>query len=254
MLARNDEPVLSGQAASGTCIDAPVSAGTAMGNGGTYGPGPDPGPSAEHPAMIQSLGRRLSLIFDRGADGPDLTGATRPGAAVLPPLVDFVAFAEDCTLSGRIRLRSDRLTDMLNDHEELQLVDVLVQSLAGREAAEAAEVVVSRDELLLVHATGPRGDQARRTRTRLTHIEIAVGPYLVRGSLHTAPFLDALSAFHRRGPMVPLTDAVIDYPIAGEWQRLRIGTLIVNRAAIDHIIETPEHDLAVVDALPTRPI
>ena len=81
--------------------------------------------------MIQSLGRRLSLIFDRGAEDPDLTGVTPPGAAVLPPLVDFVAYADDYTLSGRIRLRSDRLTDMLNDHEELQLVDVLVQSLGG---------------------------------------------------------------------------------------------------------------------------
>lgn len=197
--------------------------------------------------MIQSLGRRLSLIFDRGADGPDLTGAEHPGAAVLQPLVDFVAYAEDCTLSGRIRLRSDRLTDMLNDHEELHLVDVLVQSLADREAVEVREVVVARDELLLVHATGPRGDQARRTRTRQTHVEIDAAPYHVRGCLHTAPFLDALAGLHRRGPMVPLTDAIIDYAIGDEWQRLRVGTLIVNRGAIDHIVETPEHDVTVID-------
>lgn len=200
--------------------------------------------------MIQSLGRRLSLIFDRGADDPDLTGVVHPGAAVLHPLVDFVAYAEDCTLSGRIRLRSDRLTDMLNDHEELQLVDVLVQSLADREAVEVREVVVPRDELLSVHATGPRGDQARRTRTRQTHVAITAGPYQVSGYLHTAPFLDALAALHRRGPMVPLTDAVIDYAVGGEWQRHRIGTLIVNRGAIDHIVETPEQDMTVIERLP----
>jgi hypothetical protein len=200
--------------------------------------------------MIQSLGRRLSLIFDRGADGSDKTGASHPGAAVLHPLVDFVAYAEDCTLSGRIRLRSDRLTDMLNDHEELQLVDVLVQSLADREAVEVREVVVPRDELLLVHATGPRGDQSRRTRTRPTHVAITATPYLVRGFLHAAPFLDALSALQRRGPMVPLTDAVIDYAIGGEWQRQRVGSLIVNRIGIDHIIETPEHDITVIDRVP----
>ena len=202
--------------------------------------------------MIQTLGRRLSLIFDRGADDPDLTGVTPLGAAVLPPLVDFVAYADEYTLSGRVRLRADRLSDMLNDHEELELIDVLVQSLGGREAAEAHEVVISRDELLLVHATGPRGDQARRTRTRPTHVEIFAGPYQVRGCLHAAPFLDALRALHRRGPMVPLTDAVIDYPVGDEWQRVRVGTLIVNRAAIDHIIETPEHDISVTDPLATR--
>ena len=197
--------------------------------------------------MIQSLGRRLSLIFDRGADGPDLTGTVHPGAAVLHPLVDFVAYAEDCTLSGRIRLRSDRLTDMLNDHEELQLIDVLVQSLSDREAVEVREVVVPRDELLSVHATGPRGDQARRTRTRQTQVAITAGPYEIRGYLPTAPFLDALAALHRRGPMVPLTDAVIDYAVGGEWQRHRVGTLIVNRGAIDHIVETPEHAVTVID-------
>jgi hypothetical protein len=202
--------------------------------------------------MIQSLGRRLSLIFDRGADGSDSTRASHPGAAVLHPLVDFVAYADDCTLSGRIRLRADRLTDMLNGHEELHLVDVMVQSVVERQAVEVREVVVPRDELLLVHATGPRGDQTRRTRTRLTHVGIAVDRYNVRGYLHAAPFIDALAALHRRGPMVPLTDALIDYPTGDEWHRQRVGTLIVNRAAIDHIVETPEHDLTVIDHAPSE--
>lgn len=197
--------------------------------------------------MIQSLGRRLSLIFDRGTGDPDATGVSHPGAAVLHPLVDFVAYADDCALSGRIRLRAERLTDMLNDHDELQLVDVLVQSVTERESVEVREVIVPRDELLLVHATGPRGDLTRRTRTRLTHVAMSVDRYRVRGYLHAAPFIDALSALHRRSPMVPLTDAVIDYQIGDEWFRQRVGTLIVNRGAIDHIIETPDHDIAVVD-------
>jgi hypothetical protein len=184
--------------------------------------------------MIHSLGRRLSLFFDRGADGSDATGASHPGAAVLYPLVDLVAYADDCTLSGRIRLRSDRLTDMLNDHEELHLVDVMVQSVVDRGAVEVREVTVPRDELLLVHATGPRGDLARRTRTRTTHVAMTVDRYQVRG-------------LRRRGPMVPVTDAIVDYPIGDEWHRQRVGTLIVNRAAIDHIVETPEHDITVVD-------
>jgi hypothetical protein len=80
---------------------------------------------------------------------------------------------------------------------------------------------------------------------------MTVGAYRVRGSLHAAPFIDALAALHRRGPMVPLTDAVIDYRIGDEWQRQRVGTLIVNRGAIDHIVETPEHDISVVDHVPS---
>jgi hypothetical protein len=199
--------------------------------------------------MIQSLGRRLSLIFDRGADGSDLPGASHPGAAVLHPMVDFVAYADDCILSGRIRLRSDRLTDMLNDHDEVHLVDVMVQSLVQPEAVEVREVVVPRDELLLVHATGPRGDVSRRTRTRQTHVTINAGPYVVRGNLHAVPFLDAVAGLHRRSPMVPLTDAVVDYPMAGEWRRQRVATVIINRGAIVHVIESVEHDGTVPDLL-----
>jgi hypothetical protein len=199
--------------------------------------------------MIRSLGRRLYLYFYRGADGADVPGASHPGAAVLHPMVDFFAYAEDCILSGRIRLRSDRLTDMLNDHDEVHLVDVMVQSLVEPEVVEVREVVVPRDELLLVHATGPRGDLARRTRTRLTHVTINAGPYVVRGNLHAVPFLDAVAGLHRRSPMVPLTDAVVDYPMAGEWRRQRVATVIVNRSAIVHVIESVEHDGTVPDPL-----
>ena len=196
--------------------------------------------------MILSLGRRLKMIFYRGTDDHDDVEVD-PGAAVLHPMVDFVAYAEDCTLSGRIRLEADRLTDMLNDHEELQLVDVLFQSLADREAVEVREVVVPREDLLMVHATGPRGDMARRTRTRQTFVSIQSGPYEIRGQLHAAPFVDAISAMNHRGPMVPITDAVIDFRIEDEWQRHRVGTLIINRRAIDRVIEAPEGDPTLPD-------
>lgn len=157
-------------------------------------------------------------------------------------MVDFVAYAEDCTLFGRIRLRAERLTDMLNDHEELELVDVMVQSLGEPGVMEIKEVVVPRDDLLLVHATGPRGDVTRRTRTRQTSVAVAIGPYAVRGNLHTVPFVDAMAALHRRSAMVPLTDAILDYSMAGDWHRQRLGTLIVNRVGIDHIVEAVGHD------------
>jgi hypothetical protein len=217
-------------------------------DGSTNGSGVLAVGGTHHPDMIQSLGRRLSLIFDRGAEGSDLSSSMPSDAAVLHPLVDFVAYADDCTLSGRIRLQADRLTDMLNDHEELQLVDVMVQSLVDREAVEVREVVVPRDDLLLVHGTPPRGDLTRRTRTRQTYVVIEAGPYVVRGYLHSAPFLDAVAALQRRGPMIPLTDAVVDFRIEDEWHRQRVGTVLVNRLAIDRVDETSELDASVPDA------
>jgi hypothetical protein len=205
--------------------------------------------------MIHRLGRRLALVFDRsGPDGGDSLSITeQPGANILHPMVDFVAYAEDCILFGRIRLQAERLTDMLNEHEELLLVDVMVQSLHESEVMEVKEVGVARDELLLVHATGPRGDQARRTRTRPTFVSITVGPYEVRGNLHAYPGLDAVAGIHRRNPMVPLTDAWVDYPVGGESVRQRIGTAIVNRRRIDLIVPSLEHDVDVMD-IPFEPV
>jgi hypothetical protein len=84
-------------------------------------------------------------------------------------------------------------------------------------------------------------------------VAITVDRYQVRGQLHAAPFIDALAGLHRRGPMVPLTDAIIDYPMGDEWHRQRVGTLIVNRTAIDHIVETPDYDVSVTDEAPAEP-
>jgi hypothetical protein len=197
--------------------------------------------------MIHQLGRRLSLFFDRPLGGAVAVEAGHPGAAVLHPMVDFVAYAEDCLLSGRIRLQAERLTDMLNEHEELLLVDVMAQPLREPDIVEVTEVLVRRDELLLVNATGPRGDQTRRTRTRPTFVAIHIGPYAVRGNLHAYPGFDAVAGIKRRRPMVPLTDAWVDYAFGGRPLRQRLGTAIVNRDRIDLIVQSLEHDVEVPD-------
>ena len=187
--------------------------------------------------MSQSSSRRLRVVFQRSGDPED--GSTLPGdtgpARNLLPLVDFVAYAVDCVLYGRVRLAAERLTDMLNTHDDLDLVDVMVERLDGQGAIEVKEVLVRRDELLLVHATGPRGNLGRRTRTREHPLAVRIGPYDVRGSLHASPGHDPLMTIIRRKPMVPMTDAWIEYLSGGERRRRRVGALIVNREQIDTV-------------------
>jgi hypothetical protein len=101
---------------------------------------------------------------------------------------------------------------------------------------EVTEVLVRRDELFLVHATGPRGNQDRRHRTRSHPVAIQMGPYHVRGYLHVRPGADPVQAILRRQPMVPLTDAWIEFPLASDRQRRRVGTVVVNRDQIDWIV------------------
>lgn len=167
----------------------------------------------------------------------------------LQPVVEFVAYGEDCLLSGRIRLAAERLSDMLNDHDEYELIDVMVESLDSPEAAEAQAVLVHRDDILMVHATGPRGLQGRRQRTRPHPVAMQIGPYHVRGYLHALPGSDPLLAIRRRKPMVPLTDAWVEFTAGGVRQRRQVGTLVVNREQIDWITPVVDEDIQIPESL-----
>lgn len=197
--------------------------------------------------MIESLGHRLRVVFGRSPACPEPSVAPSSDPSPGSQHVEFVAYGEDCVLSGIVRLASDRLTDMLNEHDEYLLVDVLVEGLAGDRAVEVAEVLVQRDELYLVHATGPRGNLDRRRRTRPHPVAIQMGPYHVRGYLHALPGADPVQAIRRRKPMVPLTDAWIDFPLASGRERRRVGTVVLNREQIDWIVPAVDDEVEMPD-------
>jgi hypothetical protein len=203
--------------------------------------------------MRAHLGRRVRLVFERS--DPVSAAEERIPIAVTPSHdLDFVAYGEDCLLAGRLRMAADRLTDMLNDHDEYQLVDVLVERLADGRSVEARDVVVTREDLLLVNATGPRGNQERRHRTRPHGVAIKLGPYHVRGYLHAAHGTDPVAAIRRRRPMVPLTDAWLDYESGGTHQRHHVGTVVVNRDLMDWIVPAPVDEVELPEAPPDLPI
>ena len=86
---------------------------------------------------------RLCLVLERASED-----VHEPGYIGDAPLVGFDAFATGQRLFGWVRLDADRLTDLLNDHRELQLVNVLVEDLANGETFTADEAIV---RLSLIH-------------------------------------------------------------------------------------------------------
>lgn len=174
--------------------------------------------------MIGSVGNRLRLVLRQPNTG-------RQGSApeMVVPEVEFVAYADDGRLSGSIRLDASRLSDMLNEHEEYLLVDVRAERISGGEPMVIPEILVRREELLLVHATGPRGERERRLRTIPRSVSIQVGPYLVTGDLHATAGMDPLIHFRRRRPMVPMTDAVVHYTNASGPVTEHVDAIVVNR-------------------------
>lgn len=185
--------------------------------------------------MIGAFGRRLRLVL-RQPDDVEPSVEINDETAGLPE-VEFVAYAEDGRLSGRIRLDTSRLSDMLNDHDEFLLEDVLAEHLPAGGTMVVPEFLVQRDELVIVHAMGPRGDRSRRHRTAARTVTLRAGPYLVTGDIHAAPGIDPLVFFRRRRPMVPLTDATIEYRTAEGSVREFAGTIIVNRELLDWVTE-----------------
>jgi hypothetical protein len=191
--------------------------------------------------VVEALGRRLRMVMGRVDDSapPDTPTAQRP------PQVEFIGYAEDCVLTGHIRMDTARLTDLLNAHDEFELVDVGVESLAGDGGTEVKDVVVPRDELLLVQAVGPRGDRSVRIRTRQHLLAMQVGPYHVRGYLHALPGSDPIASFRHRKTMVPLTDAWIEFDRGGTRQSHRAATVVVNRHQLDWVVEAPDEAVAM---------
>jgi hypothetical protein len=199
--------------------------------------------------VADRINRRLRLAFTRQPVASD--DSSPPPTTPLNPQVEFLAYAEDCILSGYVRLDAGRLSDLLNAHDEYELVDVCALDLQTGVLRETSAIVVGRDELMLVHATGPRGVAGRRIRTRQHPVALAVGPYEIRGYIHCPPGTDPIASFQRRRPMVALTEAWVEYLIDGQQQRRRVNTLVVNRRMVDWIVEVVDEAVELPD-IPVR--
>lgn len=160
---------------------------------------------------------------------------------------EFAAYAEDCRLFGFFQLGAERLSDALNEVEQIQLTDVLVAALSDGRVAEARQLTVERRELLAVRAAGPRGNQGRRGRTRPFPVTLQSGPYTIHGHLHALPGADPIKQLRRRPAMVPLTEAWIEYASSGVQHRARVGTIIVNRELLDWIRPSRDNEVGLPD-------
>jgi hypothetical protein len=198
--------------------------------------------------VIEVIGRTLRLVFGprQSPSDPDSEGVGPP----LPergPEIEFSAYTEENRLFGRLRLDGERLTDMLNVLDELVLVDVMVESLAGEGAVELGSMAIARDELIAIEASGPRGNPGRRLRVRPFPVGAKLGPYLVRGYVHVTPGADPLLAIRRRRPIIPLTEATIEYRHGATRVQRRSSTILFNRELADWIATSADEAIEFPD-------
>ena len=154
--------------------------------------------------------------------------------------IEFVGFAADCTISGKMTMFGDRLSDFLNGQDRYLVHHVECESLEDGHQAAIDSVSVERNDLLAVVATGPRGSEKQRVSLQTNRLHISVGPYLILGRIHTKPGADAMSDVLKREPMIPLTNATIAYEVAGAIVARDLPTIIVNRLLVDWISPTTD--------------
>lgn len=169
-------------------------------------------------------GATLSLVLERLAED-----IHEPEFVAYAPLVSFEAYLSQQRMFGWVRLDTDRLTDLLNAHEIIHLANVLIEHHRDGRTMAADEALVSRSEILAVIASGPRGNPAHRLATRRHPVVVESGVYRIGGFVHAAPGADPEDRFRDGGPMVPLTEAWLEYGSNVQRRRLDAGTVIVNR-------------------------
>ena len=166
------------------------------------------------------------------------------------PALELTVYAGDSVAFGRLALTEDRVTDLMNERTEFEFVDTCLESLDDGHELLVRSVYVARDEIFAVAVAGPRGDPARRRRTRPIPLELRVGRYDVRGNIHIVPGTDPIIGFRRRRVMVPLTEATIEFD-APEGRRVsRFATILVNRDLTDWIGTATRSDVRPPDLVP----
>jgi hypothetical protein len=165
--------------------------------------------------------------------------------------IDFLAYSEDCVVSGRLTLGADRMTDLLTASNEYVVDDAAFEALDDRRVLSLAKIAVGRDELCLVVANGPRGNRGRRIRTWPTRVRVGVGPYELLGYFHAMPSSDALATIRRR-TIVPLTECRVRFQRAGNRIEHWHHTVLVNRDKIDWLENAAADEAMAPPNLPAK--
>jgi hypothetical protein len=161
--------------------------------------------------------------------------------------VRVTAYGAHLRVSGLVRLEAGTLTDLLAAHDELVLDDVEIQDLDDGTRRRSEQDSIPVRDLLAVHVTGELANGAVRNGTRAHAVAIRAGSFVIAGHLRVERGADPLESLRRRSAMIPLTDAWLEYWADGSPRSQCVGTILVNREAVDTIDLVTDDDL--VDGL-----
>lgn len=162
--------------------------------------------------------------------------------------IDFSAYADDYTAEGTLELADDRLSDLLENADELEIENVVIRALDDGRMHALPSAVVPRHDLCLVMATGPRGRRDRRIRTRAYPMRAESGPYVVIGYFQGPITADPLIIAMRR-EVIALSPATVTCTIAGEATQIAHDAVLLIRAKLSLFEAASDADVGLAKAL-----
>ncbi len=117
--------------------------------------------------------------------------------------IPFLGYALDCILSGTVNLREQRMADLVRTRDVIAVNGLAVEAIEDGRRLHPGQLDLAWDDLVVVSATGPRGDPAQRLRPTVGHpVRVAVGPYEIAGYLQAPVGVDPINHVRRQRVIV----------------------------------------------------
>ncbi len=185
----------------------------------------------------------------RRASGGAAPSGASAAAAALPgnDLAPIELYTADARIVGWISANHQRVTDLLNDNDELHLWHPSPGPIAAPADHTGDETVTAPDDSgewqsivtdQLVLAMPPEWRAARQLRLhrKLRRVALSAGPFSVTGNLHLAPGVEATDYSVVRGRrFLPLTDAYLLHNGEPRFEHV-VSVVIVNTAHITQLV------------------
>lgn len=178
------------------------------------------------------------------------TGAAQGSTAVATTghdLAPIELYTSDARIVGWIAANGQRVTDLLNDHDELRLWRpspgpiVAPTDHTGETTTVDAEgggewQSLVTDQLVLAMPPEWRAARQLRLHRKLRRVALSAGPFSVTGNLHLAPGVEASEYGVLRGRrFLPLTDAYLLHNGEPPFEHV-VSVVIVNTSHITQLV------------------
>jgi hypothetical protein len=162
--------------------------------------------------------------------------------------IEFTAFAEDSIIRGELVLEGDRLSDFISQDGPFEIEHVILEALDDGRSVGVAGTTIARSDLIAITASGPRGNKARRVRTRPHPARAKAGPFEIVGYVHAPPSAHPFSGVLRRR-VLPMTSAIVRYQLGGRAVAQEHDALLVNAEKIEWLEAASDEELGVANNL-----